>query len=105
MKWMTIGEVARRMGLRMSAVRYYENAGLLPKPLRTGGQRRYDREVLERLAIVRFAKHVGFKVTEVRQLLAGIYGRPLMETLHHKCPHLVERGNAIDQDKQKPTDS
>ena len=63
------------------------------------------REVLERLAIVRFAKHVGFKVTEVRQLLAGIYGRPLMETLHHKCPHLVERGNAIDQDKQKPTDS
>ena len=40
---LTIGEVARKAGLRPSAIRYYEDAELLPKPERVGGQRRYDR--------------------------------------------------------------
>ena len=39
---MTIGEVAGRAGIKASAIRFYEKAGLLPKPNRTSGQRRYD---------------------------------------------------------------
>ena len=54
---MTIGEVARRAGLRPSAVRYYERIGLLPSPPRIGGQRRYESGVLQRLAVIRGAKH------------------------------------------------
>ena len=50
---MTIGEVAKRSGLQTSAIRYYERAGLLPKPARLGGQRRYDRSILRALAVLR----------------------------------------------------
>src|SRR5262249_33073589 len=76
---MSIGEVARRMGLRSSAIRYYEKLGLIPKPPRVSGRRRYDERVLERLAMVRFAKHVGFSVTEIKVLLGGVEGRPPTE--------------------------
>ena len=66
---MTIGEVARAAGVRASAIRYYEDAGLLPTPPRAGGQRRYDRRVLERLAVLELAKKCGFRLSEVRELL------------------------------------
>src|SRR5438445_10837708 len=79
MAGMSIGEVARRMGLRSSAIRYYERLGLIPKPPRVSGRRRYDDRVLERLAMVRFAKHVGFSVAEIKVLLGGVEGRPPTE--------------------------
>lgn len=65
----TIGELAKASGLRASAIRYYERLGLLPLPDRAGGQRRYQRIVVERLAIVEFAKACGFTLPEVRTLL------------------------------------
>lgn len=121
MRGLSIGEVARRASVRPSAIRYYEKFGLVAEPERISGQRRYDRRVLERLAIIRFAKHVGFKVAEIKRLLDGIEGRPppkrwrdlakqkraevddviaraiamrklLDNTLRQKCPQLVERG-------------
>ena len=48
----TIGEIAKEAGLRTSAIRFYEKEGLLPKPIRAGGQRRYDASVLGRLAVL-----------------------------------------------------
>lgn len=68
---MTIGEVAHRAGLRASAVRYYEDAGVLPPATRVGGQRRYDETVLARLAVVRLAREAGCSVAEIRALVAG----------------------------------
>jgi len=65
---MTIGEVAKQSGLRTSAIRYYERVGLLPKPVRSGGQRRYDARILRRLAVLARAKSCGFTLDEVRQL-------------------------------------
>jgi DNA-binding transcriptional MerR regulator len=72
---MTIGEVARQAGLRASAIRYYEKAGLLPQPVRRGGQRRYDRSILGRLAVLERAKNCGFTLAEVRQYFND-QGRP-----------------------------
>jgi MerR family redox-sensitive transcriptional activator SoxR len=72
---MTIGEVAKRSGLRASAIRYYERAGLLPKPARWSGQRRYDSSILARLAVLRRAKNCGFTLDEARQLFNDS-GRP-----------------------------
>jgi DNA-binding transcriptional MerR regulator len=66
---MSIGEVASRAQLRTSAIRYYEDAGLLPAPHRVGGRRRYDRSVLERLAIIRLAQRAGFSISELRALM------------------------------------
>jgi len=68
---MTIGEVARRTGLRSSAIRYYEKIGLLPKTQRTGGQRQYEPGVLNHLAIIDVAKRAGFRIDEIRHLFHG----------------------------------
>ncbi len=72
---MTIGEIAKQAGLRASAIRYYERVGLLPKPVRSSGQRRYDSSVLARLAVLERAKNCGFTLEEVRQLF-NAQGRP-----------------------------
>lgn len=63
---MTIGQVARKTGLRASAIRFYEKSGLLPRPDRAGGQRRCDDLILDRLALLDFAKKSGFTLDEIR---------------------------------------
>ena len=74
---LTIGEVAGRAGLATSAVRYYESEGLLTSTRTAGGQRRYERNVLRRLAFVRAAQNVGLSLDEVRDALATLpEGRP-----------------------------
>ena len=75
MENMSIGQVARRAGVKPSALRYYEGVGLLPPPERANGRRRYDgevlREVLDRLEVVRLAQQAGFTISEIRTLLDG----------------------------------
>jgi MerR family redox-sensitive transcriptional activator SoxR len=68
---MTIGQVAKESGLAASAIRFYEQAGVLPKPLRVGGRRQYDHSILERLAVLDRAKACGFSLAETRQLFYG----------------------------------
>ena len=71
---LTIGEVARRAGVATSSIRYYERIGLLPEPERLSGQRRYDAEVLGRLGFIGVAQSAGFKLREIKQLVAGVDG-------------------------------
>src|SRR5215471_15167180 len=71
MAQLTISQVAREIRLRPSAIRYYEQIGLLPRAERLSGQRRYDPTVLYRLAIVQRARQLGFTLTEIRQLFFG----------------------------------
>jgi MerR family transcriptional regulator, redox-sensitive transcriptional activator SoxR len=68
---LTIGEVARQAGLRPSAIRYDESAGLLPAPERVSGWRRYDGTVRARLAVIELAKLAGFTLADIRTLLRG----------------------------------
>jgi len=68
---LTIGEVARRAGVSPSAIRYYESVGLVEPERRSGGRRLYGELAVERLALISFAKEMGFSLDEVRQLLAG----------------------------------
>src|SRR5262245_46204987 len=63
---LTIGQVASHTGLRASAIRYYEERGLLPRALRAGGKRVYDRSIIERLAAIHLAKTAGFSLDEIR---------------------------------------
>jgi DNA-binding transcriptional MerR regulator len=72
---LTIGEVARRAGVATSSIRYYERIGLLPKPERVGGQRRYDAEVLGKLGFIGVAQSAGFKLAEIRELIDGVLER------------------------------
>ena len=66
-----IGEVARRTGLRPSAVRYYEECGLIEPEGRRGGKRVYDQKAVERLTLIAYAKSIGFSLDEIRDLLTG----------------------------------
>lgn len=69
-----IGEAARRAGVAPSTLRYYESAGLLPAPARRSGRRRYEPDVVQRLAVIDAAKRAGFTLEEIRELLDGLDG-------------------------------
>src|SRR5271166_5037331 len=71
MAQLSISQVARQVGLRASAIRYYEEIGILEPARRVSGQRRYDQTVLYRLAVVRRAQDAGFTLDEIRQLFFG----------------------------------
>jgi MerR family transcriptional regulator, redox-sensitive transcriptional activator SoxR len=64
-----IGQVARRTGLRASAIRFYEAQGLLAPAARQGGRRRFDEAALARLMVIRSGREMGFSLEEIRQLL------------------------------------
>src|SRR5829696_2506622 len=71
---LTVGEVAHRSGFAPSALRYYERLGLLEASRTAGGQRRYERSVLRRLAFIRAARNVGLRLDEVAAALAALPG-------------------------------
>ena len=73
---MTIGELAKRAGVNIETVRYYQRRGLLaepPRPVR--GFRKYPQEMLEHLRFIRRAKGLGFSLKEIEALLAIRRGR------------------------------
>ena len=78
---MSIGEVGRRAGLEPSAIRYYERLGLLPKPARVGGKRRYDASILEWLALIALARAGGFTMAETKVLVSGFTPRSRPDAL------------------------
>lgn len=69
---LTIGEVASRSGVRTSALRYYEERGLISSERTTGGQRRYARETLRRVAVIRAAQVLGLSLEEIRTALSEL---------------------------------
>jgi MerR family redox-sensitive transcriptional activator SoxR len=69
---LTVSEVAHRSGFAASALRFYEREGLLSATRTSGGQRRYQRNVLRRLAFIRAARNVGLSLEEVAAALATL---------------------------------
>jgi MerR family transcriptional regulator, redox-sensitive transcriptional activator SoxR len=70
--WITIGDLAKRAGVAASALRYYEDAGLVRSARTAGGQRQYPREMLRRVAFIRVAQTVGLSLDEIRAALATL---------------------------------
>jgi len=68
---MSISEVAKQIGLRPSAIRYYEQIGMLAPAHRVSGQRRYDVTALHRLTVIQRARQTGFTLAEIRELFFG----------------------------------
>jgi len=68
---LSISDVARVFGLRTSAIRYYEQIGILPPATRKNGRRSYDNSALYRLAVVQRARETGFTLEEIRELFFG----------------------------------
>lgn len=74
MEELTISEVARRTGLRASAIRYYEQMKLLPEPQRISGRRRYTPDVLRKLSFIQVAQAAGLTIQEMQALLQELEG-------------------------------
>lgn len=94
MAQLTISQVARQIGLRSSAIRYYEQIGLLPRAQRLSGQRRYDSTALYRLAIIQRARQLGFTLDEIRHLFFGF----------REVTHASERWRMLSQRKLRELD-
>ena len=69
---LTIGALAERTGVAHSALRYYEDEGLIHAARTPGGQRRYPRDVLRRVAFIRVAQQVGLSLGEIREAMASL---------------------------------
>ena len=78
---LTIGQVAERSGVPHTALRFYEEAGLITAERTAGNQRRYARAVLRRLAFIRTAQRVGLSLEQIKDALAELPGgRPPTKT-------------------------
>jgi MerR family redox-sensitive transcriptional activator SoxR len=74
---LAIGEIARRTGLAVSAIRYYEDEGLIAPFRNSGGHRRYDRSDIRKLSFILIAQQLGFPLKRIREALAALpEGRP-----------------------------
>jgi MerR family redox-sensitive transcriptional activator SoxR len=71
-KELSVGEVAARSGVSVSALHFYERKGLIRSGRTSGNQRRYDREVLRRLALLQVAQELGISLGEVGSALAAL---------------------------------
>lgn len=91
---LTIGEVAERAGLRTSALRYYEDEGLITPVARVSGQRRYDPSALALLLVIQFCQRLGFSLAEIRQLLTPPRGKTQRQRWRELVDDKVEELNA-----------
>lgn len=71
-EYLTVGEAAARLGIATSALRFYEDRGLIVSARTSGGQRRYARDVLRRVSFIRAAQQVGLSLREISEALATL---------------------------------
>lgn len=71
----TVSELAQRSGFAASAIRFYEGQGLITATRTSGGQRRFERQMLRRLAFIRAARNVGLSLEEIAAALAELPDR------------------------------
>ncbi len=69
---LSVGEVAARSGVAVSALHFYERNGLITSRRTSGNQRRYNRDVLRRIAFIRVAQRVGLPLKDIRAALATL---------------------------------
>ncbi len=74
---LSVGEVARRAGVAISALHFYEREGLIQSTRSTGNQRRYARSVLRQIAFIRASQRVGISLADIKDALDGLpHDRP-----------------------------
>lgn len=102
---LSIGEVAERAGVSVSAIRFYERRGLLPTAERVGGQRRFTAEAVQRLGVIEVAKRAGFSLWEVGVLLASVdEGAPAHEQLQALAARKLPEVDALIEQAQRMRD-
>ena len=94
---MKIGALGERTGVHVETIRYYQNLGLMPKPLRAHGSvRRYGPDAVRRLRFIKRAQALGFSLDEVRHLLELSIGEHCDETRSVAREKMVLMGRKIE---------
>jgi MerR family redox-sensitive transcriptional activator SoxR len=94
---LTVGEMAARSGVSVSALHFYERKGLIRSHRSRGNQRRYEREVLRRVAVIKAAQELGISLAEVGAALATL---PAGRTVSRKDWERMSRKWAADLDRR-----
>jgi DNA-binding transcriptional MerR regulator len=93
---MTIGELARRTGIRPSRIRYYESVGVMPAPLRRSGVRIYDVSAVDAIRDILVAQRLGFSLAEVRAIAAGECTLAAVADAHARAlGHTIRRARVV----------
>src|ERR1700733_2856906 len=92
---MQIGQLASETGVPASTIRYYEKRGILPRPSRVSGQRRYSSEAKDWLSVLKLAQSCGFSLDEMKMLLQGF----------NKKARLSERWRKLAEKKKQELDT
>lgn len=93
---LTIGQLAARFGLNTSAIRYYEDNGVLPEPIRISGRRRYGPDAVRRLEILVAAKRAGLSLDEIGLLLQRAdAGSPAFQSLREVAARKLPEVEAL----------
>jgi MerR family redox-sensitive transcriptional activator SoxR len=71
-KALTVGQVAQRSGVSVATLHFYESKGLIESWRNSGNQRRYNREVLRRIAVIRVAQRTGLSLESIKQALSSL---------------------------------
>jgi len=71
-KALTVGQVAKRAGVSVATLHFYESKGLIESWRNSGNQRRYNREVLRRIAVIRVAQKTGLSLESIKQALSSL---------------------------------
>jgi DNA-binding transcriptional MerR regulator len=90
---LAIGDLAERTGVAITALRYYDELGLVRSAARVGGQRRYDDDAVKQVGVVLLLRDVGFTLEEIGRLVAGGPWRPLIKA---KLAELEQQAADID---------
>ncbi len=104
---MSVGEVSTRAGIKVSALHFYEQKGLITSWRNQGNQRRYDRSVLRRLAVIKAAQEVGLTLEEIAQSLSHLpkhqapnrkQWEAMASSWHDMLEHRIQQLKALQDD-------
>jgi DNA-binding transcriptional MerR regulator len=92
---LSIGELAQRTGVSTSALRYYDELGLVVPAVREAGRRRYDPSAAAQVGVIMFLREVGFSLTDIGAFLATDRPRSRQEVIDRKLAQLIDQQHQL----------
>jgi DNA-binding transcriptional MerR regulator len=93
--WLSVGELSERTGVPTSALRYYDELGLVRPAARASGRRRYAASAVRDIGLILFLREIGFSLTEIGRFIAGDRNT-IRDMIDHKLAELTEQQHRID---------
>ena len=95
--WLSIGKLAKRSGVSVPTIRFYEEKNLIWSTRTEGDQRRYQRAMLRRIAIIKAAQQVGISLKQIKQTLSILPKQQVATEKIGKLCHKSGKGNWISK--------